>query len=245
MLNALEMRNLCKSFPVTSGGAMTVFRHLRVRANSASSAGSRDVLKNISLDLAVGEWLGVVGRNGSGKTTLMRVAAGIYKPTSGTVHSKGRMAAILQLGLGFLGRLSVADNVFLYGAIMGLTRAEVRERMDAILEFAELTSLSDTEARRLSSGQQQRLSLSVAIQVDADILLLDEVLAVGDGRFKNRCYEYFENEMPASRAMLFSSHNLSEIERFCHRTLWLDEGEVVAIGKTSEIIERYDEAQRG
>lgn len=244
MPNALEIRNLCKSFPLAMGGAMTVFRHLRARSDSTRLVGSREVLKNINFDLAAGEWLGVVGRNGSGKTTLMRVAAGIYRPTSGIVRSRGRMAAILQLGLGFLGRLSVADNVFLYGAIMGLTRAEVRERMAAILDFAELTSLKDTEARRLSSGQQQRLSFSVAIQVDADVLLLDEVLAVGDGRFKGRCYEYFENEMPPSRAMLFSSHSLDEIRRFCHRTLWLDQGEAVAIGKTSEIIERYDEAQR-
>jgi ABC-type polysaccharide/polyol phosphate transport system ATPase subunit len=238
MQPALEIRGLYKSFRVRPAGPMTLFRHMR---NANAERGSvREVLKDVSLSVDPGEWLGVIGRNGSGKTTLMRMAAGIFTPTRGSVVTRGRVAAILQLGLGLIGRLSVRDNIFLYGAVMGLTRAEIRARLAAILEFSELGDSSDREVRRLSSGQVQRLSLAVAIQVDADVLLLDEVLAVGDQHFKERCFDHFENRMPPSRAVLFASHSMSEVRRFCARTVWLVNGEVAALGDTEDVVARYE-----
>lgn len=138
-------------------------------------------------------------------------------------------------------RLTVRENVFLYGAILGLTRAEVRARFGRILEFAELADYADAEVRELSSGMAQRLTFSVAIQVDADALLLDEILAVGDQHFKNKCYAFFEEELPREKTMLFASHDLREINRFCARTLWLDCGRVREIGETAGVLRRYKE----
>ncbi len=239
-MSLIRIRGVSKSFRERERGGMTLFHHLRGLGRNKARSKVREVLRDVDLDIAPGQRVGVIGANGAGKTTLMRIIAGIYPPTRGTVSVSGRVAAILQLGLGVIGRLSVRDNIFLYGAIMGLTRGEIRKRFEEILEFSELENFVDTEVRRLSSGMVQRLSFSVAVQVDAEALLLDEVLAVGDQHFKNRCYNYFENRMPASRAMVFASHDLREIRRFCPRTVWLDRGRVVTIGDTDEVLTRYE-----
>jgi ABC-type polysaccharide/polyol phosphate transport system ATPase subunit len=239
-MSLIRIRGLGKSFREREHGQTTLFRHLATLLRTGGRVKERDALCDVDLDIYPGERIGVIGGNGAGKTTLMRIIAGIYPPTCGELRLDGSVAAILQLGLGVIGRLSVRENIFLYGAILGLTRGEIRRRFDEILQFSELESVADMEVRRLSAGMVQRLSFSVAIQVDADLLLLDEVLAVGDRHFKSRCYDYFANRMPRSRAMLFASHDLREIRRFCERTLWLERGRVVTVDETERVLDRYE-----
>ncbi len=198
-------------------------------------------LDNINLEIFRGEKVGIIGRNGSGKTTLMRMVAGIYPPTHGSVKVAGKIASMLQLGIGTIGRLTVSENIYLYAAIMGLTRRETQERYDQILDFAELHDFEDAQVGQLSSGMNQRLTFSVAIQVDADVLLLDEVLAVGDQTFKNKCYQVFEDRLSSNTTLLFCSHDLKEVSTFCTRTIWLEGGKVVEFGDTDDIMKEYKE----
>jgi ABC-type polysaccharide/polyol phosphate transport system ATPase subunit len=238
----IEIRDLVKTFRLSRHGPTTLVRWLRTLGRDSGGVVLREALRGVSLDVARGERLGIVGTNGSGKTTLLRTACGIYRPTRGVVRANGRVAAFLKLGIGMVQRMTVRENVFLYGAIHGLTRREIAARFDRMLAFAELTGYEDSQVRELSSGMVQRLTFAVAIEVDADILLLDEVLAVGDQQFKNKCHRYLAHELPRSRTVLFASHDLLEIERFCHRTLWLDAGLVRAVGDTPVVLRAYREA---
>jgi lipopolysaccharide transport system ATP-binding protein len=239
----VELRDLSKTFRLDDAGSVSLLQVMRARFRPSSrNRPEIRALRDIDLEIEKGEKIGVVGTNGSGKTTLMRVMAGIYEPTEGRVRVEGRIASFLQLGTGVIQRLTVRENVFLYGAVLGLTRSELQRRFDAILAFAELEEFADIEVRRLSSGMIQRLSFAVAVEVEADILLLDEILAVGDQHFRNKCYEYFTERLPRETTVVFSSHTLKEIETFCTRTLWLDDGRIAALGSTADVIERYKRA---
>jgi ABC-type polysaccharide/polyol phosphate transport system ATPase subunit len=234
----IEARDLWKSFPVGARAAVPLLQKLRalVRREPPRAV---EALRGVSFEVGRGERVGLVGTNGSGKTTLLRVVAGIYRPDRGTVRTKGRLATCLQLGIGLIHLLDVRQNVYLYGALMGLGREQVRRRYDAILDFAGLREFEQVEVRQLSSGMIQRLTFSIAMQVDAEVLLLDEALAVGDQEFKNKCYDWFEHGLPKDRTVLFASHDLREIERFCPRTLWLERGAVAGWGDTAEVLRLY------
>jgi ABC-type polysaccharide/polyol phosphate transport system ATPase subunit len=210
-------------------------------------------LRDVSLDVARGEAVGLIGRNGSGKTTLLRVVAGIIKPTSGRVRSEGRIGSLLELGAGFHPDFTGRENVFLNGAIQGLRRADIRERFDEIVGFAELENAIDRPVRTYSSGMTMRLGFAIAAFLDADILLLDEVFAVGDEAFQRKCFGRIFKFKSDGGTIVFVSHDAAAVERLCERSVLLDAGRVAFDGPTREAITRYrraladeiDPAERG
>ncbi|MDQ3669224.1 MAG: ABC transporter ATP-binding protein [Actinomycetota bacterium] len=210
-------------------------------------------LRAVSLDVARGEAVGLIGRNGSGKTTLLRIVAGIIKPTTGRVRAEGRIGSLLELGAGFHPDFTGRENVFLNGAIYGLRRADIRLRFDEIVAFAELEHAIDRPVRTYSSGMTVRLGFAIAAFLDADVLLLDEVFAVGDESFQRKCFGRIARFKQAGGTIVFVSHDASAVERLCERAVLLDSGGVAFDGPTREAIARYrrtladdiDPAERG
>ncbi len=198
-----------------------------------------DALKNVTFTVGEGEFFGIVGRNGSGKSTLLKCLAGIYGVDSGQMFRRGRMATFIELGVGFNPDLAAYDNVVLNGIMMGLTPAEAKARYRQVIEFAELEDFQDLKLKNYSSGMHVRLAFSVAIQVDADILLIDEVLAVGDAAFQQKCFDVFHRLRDEGKTILFVTHDMVSVNRFCHRALLLDHGSMVAIGEPRDIGDRY------
>jgi ABC-type polysaccharide/polyol phosphate transport system ATPase subunit len=210
-------------------------------------------LHDVSLDVARGEAVGLIGRNGSGKTTLLRVIAGIIKPTTGRVRAEGRIGSLLELGAGFHPDFTGRENVFLNGAIYGLRRADIRQRFDEIVAFAELEHAIDRPVRTYSSGMTVRLGFAIAAFLDADVLLLDEVFAVGDESFQRKCFGRIARFKQEGGTIVFVSHDAAAVERLCERSVLLDAGTLVFDGPTREAIARYrrtladetDPAERG
>jgi ABC-type polysaccharide/polyol phosphate transport system ATPase subunit len=198
-----------------------------------------EALKDVSFDVRTGEFFGIVGRNGSGKSTLLKCLAGIYGVDEGKMFRHGRMSTFIELGVGFNPDLAAYDNVVLNGIMMGLKPAEAKARYRRIIEFAELEDFQELKLKNYSSGMHVRLAFSVAIQVDADILLIDEVLAVGDAAFQQKCFDVFNRMRNEGRTILFVTHDMGAVNRFCHRALLLDHGEVVVIGDPRTVGDRY------
>jgi ABC-type polysaccharide/polyol phosphate transport system ATPase subunit len=217
--------------------------------------GGEDVwaLRDVSTEIAPGEAVGLIGRNGSGKSTLLRVLAGIIKPTTGTVQVAGRIGSLLELGAGFHPDFSGRENVYLNGSIQGLRRAEIRERFDEIVAFAEVEHAIDRPVRTYSSGMAMRLGFAIAAFLQADVLLLDEVFAVGDENFQRKCFGVIAAFKNQGGTILFVSHDAQAVERLCERSILLSSGEMVYDGPTHEAIARYrriladelDPAERG
>ncbi len=203
--------------------------------------GGEDVwaLRDISAEIAPGEAVGLIGRNGSGKSTLLRVLAGIIKPTTGSVQVSGRIGSLLELGAGFHPDFSGRDNVYLNGSIQGLRRAEIRERFDEIVAFAEIEHAIDRPVRTYSSGMAMRLGFAIAAFLQADVLLLDEVFAVGDENFQRKCFGVIAAFKNQGGTILFVSHDAQAVERLCERSILLSAGEKVYDGPTHEAITRY------
>ena len=210
-------------------------------------------LRDVSAEIGKGEALGLIGRNGSGKTTLLRIVAGIIKPTTGRVRSEGRIGSLLELGAGFHLDFTGRENVFLNGAIQGLRRAEIKARFDEIVAFAELENAVDRPVRTYSSGMTMRLGFAIAAFLDADILLLDEVFAVGDEAFQRKCFGRIFAFKEQGGTIVFVSHDAAAVERLCERSVFLEGGRVAFDGPTREAVARYrraladdaDPAERG
>jgi ABC-type polysaccharide/polyol phosphate transport system ATPase subunit len=210
-------------------------------------------LHDVSLNVARGEAVGLIGRNGSGKTTLLRIVAGIIKPTTGRVRAEGRVGSLLELGAGFHPDFTGRENVFLNGAIYGLRRADIRQRFDEIVAFSELEHAIDRPVRTYSSGMTVRLGFAIAAFLDADVLLLDEVFAVGDESFQRKCFGRIARFKQEGGTIVFVSHDAAAVERLCERSVLLDAGAVAFDGPTREAIARYrrtladeiDPAERG
>ena len=196
-------------------------------------------LDGINLRVAPGESVGLIGANGAGKTTLLKLLAGISRPTCGTVRTRGRVAALLNVGAGFHPELSGRENVFLNGVILGLSRREVAQRYAAIVEFAGLGRFMDTPVKHYSSGMYARLAFAVAVHVDPDVLLVDEVLSVGDASFQDASLRRMLAFREAGAAVIFVSHNMAAVELMCQRAVWLDRGRVRASGPTPEVVRAY------
>ena len=196
-------------------------------------------LKDISFSVAPGEFFGIVGRNGSGKSTLLKCLAGIYGTDQGKIWCNGRMSTFIELGVGFNPDLAAYDNVALNGIMLGLSPREARSRYDRVIEFAELEEFQDLKLKNYSSGMHVRPAFSVAIQVDADILLIDEVLAVGDASFQQKCFDVFNRMRDEGRTIVFVTHDMGAVTRFCHRAMLLERGEIVAIGDPRDVADRY------
>ncbi|HEX5217675.1 MAG TPA: ABC transporter ATP-binding protein [Vicinamibacterales bacterium] len=196
-------------------------------------------LKDVSFDVVKGQTMGVIGRNGSGKSTALKLIAGITKPTAGVVAVKGRISALIELGAGFHPEISGRENVFINGIMLGMSKREIQQRFDEIVEFAELTEFIDAPVKTYSSGMYMRLGFAVAIHVDPDILLVDEVLAVGDEGFTHKCLDKFGEFKRRNKTILLVTHSLGLVERFCDEAVWLDHGEKRAQGDPTRVVGAY------
>jgi ABC-type polysaccharide/polyol phosphate transport system ATPase subunit len=202
-------------------------------------------LSDVSFSVGRGEVLGIVGSNGAGKSTLLKVIAGILTPTSGELRVKGRVVPMLELGSGFDDDLTGRENIFLNGAILGYSEQFLRERFDEIVEFSGLYDFLDVPVRNYSSGMVMRLAFSIASMVEPDVLIVDEILAVGDARFQEKSYTRMLELMHKGTAVLLVSHDLGQIRRLCDRVLWLEGGRVRRLGDTQEICDAYAKASSG
>jgi ABC-type polysaccharide/polyol phosphate transport system ATPase subunit len=204
-----------------------------------------EALRDISFDVQPGEFFGIAGRNGSGKSTLLKCLAGIYGVDTGRIWMHGRLSTFIELGVGFNEDLAARDNVVLNGIMMGLSPRQARARYDAVIDFAELREFEELKLKNYSSGMRVRLAFSVAIQVDADILLVDEVLAVGDAAFAQKCYDVFHRLRDDGRTIVFVTHDMGALNRFCHRAMLLERGNMVHLGEPREVADRYLEINFG
>ena len=202
-------------------------------------------LQDVTFDVKRGEFFGVVGRNGSGKSTLLKCLAGVYGADAGQIEVAGRVSPFIELGVGFNPDLTARDNVVINAVMLGLSRREARRRFDEIIEFAELEEFVDLKLKNYSSGMSVRLGFSVAIQVDADVLLIDEVLAVGDASFQRKCFDEFERLRAENRTILFVTHDMNSVERFCDRAMLIERGHMLDIGAPAEITKQYNEVNFG
>ena len=196
-------------------------------------------LDGVSFDVEAGRTYGIIGRNGSGKSTMLKCVAGITKPTTGTVTVNGRISALIELGAGFHPEISGRENVFINGIMLGLSKAEIERRFDEIVEFAELAPFIDAPVKTYSSGMYMRLGFAVAVHVDPDVLLVDEVLAVGDEGFAHKCLDKFAEFRRRGKTILLVTHSLGLVERFCDEALWLDKGKVKAVGDPKRVVDAY------
>jgi lipopolysaccharide transport system ATP-binding protein len=199
-------------------------------------------LRDINLNIKQGEFLGVIGKNGSGKSTLLKIMAKVLEPTSGKISINANVAPFLELGVGFQSDSTVKDNIFLYGALLGMSQKEIAAKYDWIINFSELERFVDAKLKNLSSGMQVRLGFSITVIVESPILLVDEVLAVGDINFKQKCYDSFESFKKNGRTIVFVSHDLNAVETFCDRAILLKEGSVSAEGPPKDVITAYTNA---
>lgn len=198
------------------------------------------VLKDISFDVHRGEFFGIVGRNGGGKSTLLKIISQIYYPNTGSVEVKGKLVPFIELGVGFNPELTGRENVYLNGALLGFTRAQIDEMYDDIVEFAELEDFMDQKLKNYSSGMQVRLAFSVAIKAQGDILVLDEVLAVGDEAFQRKCDAFFSDiRKDPAKTVILVTHDMNAVKRYCTRAMMISDGEVCAIGNTETVADKY------
>jgi len=235
---AIAIRNVHKEFIIPHERKTTLFENL-LGAFSSSTYEKFVSLKNINLVIEKGESVGIIGDNGSGKSTLLKILAKILRPTSGSVEVNGRITPFLELGVGFQPDLTARENIEVYSTIMGLSRKEIAANMDSVLEFAGLMNFKDTKLKNFSSGMQVRLAFATAIQMKPEILLVDEVLAVGDMEFQQKCLDIFQKYKEDGITLIFVSHDLTAVRRFCDKVLLLKGGQQVAYGNTGEIIDRY------
>lgn len=199
----------------------------------------QQVLNGVSFEIKKGEFFGIVGRNGSGKSTLLKLLAGIYAPDSGLVQVNGSLTPFIELGVGFNPELTGRENVFLNGALLGFSRKEMEDMYDDIVEFAELEKFMDQKLKNYSSGMQVRLAFSIAIRAQSDILLLDEVLAVGDEAFQRKCYEYFEDLKKNKKTVIIVTHDMSAVEKFCSNAILIEKGEIITSGSAQDVANTY------
>jgi len=196
-------------------------------------------LDDISFEIKKGEFFGIVGKNGSGKSTLLKLLAGIYSPDTGSVQVNGKLTPFIELGVGFSPELSGRENIFLNGALLGFNRKEMSNMYDDIVAFSELKRFMDQKLKNYSSGMQVRLAFSIAVRARSDILLVDEVLAVGDVNFQQKCYDYFYRLKREKHTIIFVSHDMESVQKFCDRALVLDGGKVKFIGRPTEAATLY------
>lgn len=215
------------------------FNRFRNLGGAADEANQFWALKDVNFEVQPGEVLGIIGRNGAGKSTLLKILSRITAPTRGRVTVQGRMASLLEVGTGFHPELSGRENIFLNGAILGMARADIRRKFDEIVAFAEVEKFIDTPVKRYSSGMYVRLAFAVAAHMDPDILVIDEVLAVGDSQFQQKCLSKLENSRNEGRTVLVVSHNLPMISRLCSAALWINHGEVIEYGGIEQVASKY------
>ena len=239
MQPAIIVKNLSKTFRLP-GERRGTLRERLMKFHQRNEVKARKTLDDINFEVMQGEFFGIIGRNGSGKSTLLKILAGIYRPDKGsevTIH--GRIAPMLELGVGFNPELTGRENVFLNATIMGMTRKEVSERYEKIVRFAELEQFMGLQVKHYSSGMSVRLAFAVAMQVESPILLLDEVLAVGDFVFAEKCFAHFEECRRKGRTIILVTHSAESMERFADRVMLIHQSRLEAIGNPHEVLQKY------
>jgi ABC-type polysaccharide/polyol phosphate transport system ATPase subunit len=236
--NAIEVENVSKRFRIPLDRSTTL-KYRAVHLRSTSRYHDLYALDDVSFSVPFGEFLGVIGPNGCGKSTLLNILAHIYEPTRGRVSVSGQVSPFLELGVGFNPELTARENVYLNGAVLGLSRRELDGRMDEIIHFAELEQFADQKLKNFSSGMQVRLAFSVAIQADATVLLMDEVLAVGDAVFQAKCFDVFARYKREGRTVVLVTHDLGSVDNYCDRALYLDHGKLIDDGQSSNVTSHY------
>lgn len=211
-----------------------------LRGKKNKTITTQRALKNISFEVKDGEFFGIVGRNGSGKSTLLKILAGIYQPSKGSVQVNGRLVPFIELGVGFNSELTGRENVYLNGAMLGFSRKEIDSMYEQIVEFAELEKSMDQKLKNYSSGMQVRLAFSMAIRAEAEILLVDEVLAVGDADFQRKCFDYFRKLKKNKKTVVFVTHDMSAVVEYCDRAMLIDDSKVVSISTPQDIAMQYN-----
>jgi len=239
MSAAITVRNLSKTFRMPAERRGTLRERL-MKFHQRNDRKPKRTLDNISFEIQQGEFFGIIGRNGSGKSTLLKILAGIYQPDKGShIEIHGRIAPMLELGVGFNPELTGRENVYLSATILGLTRAEIDERYEEIVRFAELENFMELQVKHYSSGMSVRLAFAVSVQIDTPILLLDEVLAVGDFIFKEKCFSLFERYKKQRKTIILVTHSADSMKRFADRIMLIRNSKVIAIGNPDEVLQVY------
>ena len=235
--NAIEVNNIKKYFKVYYDKGSTLKDRLSSRVRSKYQR--REVLKGISFEVLKGEAIGLIGKNGCGKSTTLKLLTKIMYPDEGSIELNGRVSSLLELGAGFHPDMSGKENIYMNAAVFGLSRKEIDKRVDDIIRFSELKDFIDNPIRTYSSGMYMRLAFSVAINVDADILLIDEILAVGDISFQKKCFEKLKEIKMAGATIVIVSHSLEQIQEICDRTIWIENGVIKEEGNPRKVHEHY------
>jgi ABC-2 type transport system ATP-binding protein len=235
---AIAVEDLHKSFRIPTHRVDSL-KERAVRPFAARDYRELRALDGVTFEIHQGEFFGIVGRNGSGKSTLLKLLASIYRADSGTIRMAGRLAPFIELGVGFNNELTARENVVLNGVMMGLTPGEMRKRQDAVIEFAELEEFADLKLKNYSSGMLVRLAFAVMMEADADVLLIDEVLAVGDASFQQKCADAFHDMKAAGKTIVLVTHEMATVEAYCHRAMLISDGRIQHLGNPGEVGREY------
>lgn len=240
--NAIQVRAVSKTFKLPHekvSSIKNIFTNAIGYIRKRRTYEVQQALSDISFEVKKGEFFGIVGRNGSGKSTLLKMLAGIYQPSKGLIEISGRLVPFIELGVGFSPELTGRENVFLNGALLGFSKKEITEQYDEIVDFAELEPFMDQKLKNYSSGMQVRLAFSMAVRAKADVLLIDEVLAVGDADFQRKCFDYFKKLKKDKVTVVLVTHDMEAVREYCDRAMLIEKSKIIDIGSTSDIAEKY------
>jgi ABC-type polysaccharide/polyol phosphate transport system ATPase subunit len=236
---AIRLQNVTQRFRVIQERPDTLRELFSTFLRHQSSYHDFEAVKNVSFEVPKGQMLGLIGRNGSGKSTLLKIVSGVYRPSAGTVQVQGSLAPLIELGAGFHHELTGRENILLNGLLMGYSKREMLERQQRIIDFAEIDDFIDSPVKQYSSGMYMRLAFAVATEVDPQILLIDEILSVGDTGFQEKCFERIRNFRRAGKTILMVTHNMLQVAEHCDRAILLDKGCILADGLPEDVIEVY------
>jgi ABC-type polysaccharide/polyol phosphate transport system ATPase subunit len=236
---SVNVNHVSKKFNLHHEKRDTIYESLIGYFNRKKHNETLQTLDDVTFDVKKGEMFGIIGPNGSGKTTLLRILSNIYSPDSGSVHVNGLIIPILALGLGFHPELTASTNIVQSGILLGLSKKNILNRINAVIKFAELERFADVKIKNFSSGMQMRLAFATAMQIDPDVLILDEVFAVGDLNFQKKCFDAIMNFKKRGKSIIFVSHSMSPIKDFCNRAMFLNSGKVEKIGTPDDVIASY------
>lgn len=236
---AIQVKNLYKSFNLPTEQSFGLKQAFFNRLRGIKGYKEQKVLKGLSFEIKKGEFIGIVGRNGSGKSTLLKILAGIYYPQKGEIIINGNLVPFIELGVGFNPELTGRENVYMNGALLGFSNEEMDKMYNDIWEFAELKDFQDQKLKNYSSGMQVRLAFSIAIRARGDILLLDEVLAVGDAAFQQKCNDYFSELKDKNQTVILVTHSMENVKKFCNRALLIDDGKIIKEGDPKAVADAY------
>ena len=237
--NLINVKNVSKKFRLYHEKRTTLYESITGSINRNPHYETLQVLDDVSFNVKKGESFGIVGRNGSGKTTLLRILSHIYQPDNGSVETNGTVIPVLALGLGFHPELTAIKNIYQSSILLGISKNEITEKIDDIIKFAELEKFADTKIKNFSSGMAMRLAFATAVQVDPAVLLLDEVIAVGDLNFQKKCLNVMLDFKKRGKSIVLVSHNPSDVEQLCDRAMFLKDGSIDIIGKPAQVLDSY------